>query len=237
MIPQLKSIFNQNQLTSLINLLTQTVNTLIAGKEDISNKQNSLATDGTNTKYPTVTAVNTGLATKLNLTGGTMSGPIAMGTSKITGLGTPTANQDAATKLYVDTTSASAAASAAATAETNANEYTLNAVAAKQNLFDYSLSVSGVTAVTMDGVQGGTATFTQVVAKKSSQYFRINSDQISATSKIIVTLVYDGNGYPIIASQKLATNRVDILVVNPDILTTGGTNTDASISIQYQIVG
>jgi hypothetical protein len=31
-----------------------------------------------------------------------MSGAIAMGTNKITGLGTPTANQDAATKLYVD---------------------------------------------------------------------------------------------------------------------------------------
>ena len=102
MIPQLKSIFNQNQLTSLINLLTQNVNALIAGKENVSNKQNSLAPDVTNTKYPTVTAVNTGLATKLNLTGGTMSGAIAMGTSKITGLGNPSSNQDAATKFYVD---------------------------------------------------------------------------------------------------------------------------------------
>jgi hypothetical protein len=102
MIPQLKSIFNQNQLTSLINLLTQNVNALIAGKENVSNKQNSLAPDVTNTKYPTVTAVNTGLATKLNLTGGTMSGPIEMGTSKITGLGNPSSNQDAATKFYVD---------------------------------------------------------------------------------------------------------------------------------------
>jgi hypothetical protein len=48
--------------------------------------------------YASVAALNT----KLSLTGGTMSGPIAMGTNKITGLGTPTANQDAATKLYVD---------------------------------------------------------------------------------------------------------------------------------------
>jgi hypothetical protein len=35
-----------------------------------------------------------------------MSGAIAMGTSKITGLGNPTANQDAATKTYVDTADA-----------------------------------------------------------------------------------------------------------------------------------
>ena len=36
------------------------------------------------------------------LTGGTMSGAIAMGSSKITGLATPTADADAATKAYVD---------------------------------------------------------------------------------------------------------------------------------------
>ena len=53
---------------------------------------------GFDTVYATIAALNT----KLSLTGGTMSGAIAMGTNKITGLGTPTANQDAATKLYVD---------------------------------------------------------------------------------------------------------------------------------------
>jgi hypothetical protein len=39
---------------------------------------------------------------KLELAGGTMSGEIAMGNSKITGLATPTDNADATTKLYVD---------------------------------------------------------------------------------------------------------------------------------------
>jgi hypothetical protein len=43
------------------------------------------------------------LAAKLPLAGGTMSGAIAMGTSKITGLGTPTVSTDAATKAYADT--------------------------------------------------------------------------------------------------------------------------------------
>ena len=49
------------------------------------------------------TTQDTAIAAKLPLAGGTMTGAIAMGTSKITGLGDPTAAQDAATKNYVDT--------------------------------------------------------------------------------------------------------------------------------------
>jgi len=50
-----------------------------------------------------LTGTVTGTAT-LNLlkTGGTMSGAIAMGTNKITGMGDPTSAQDAATKAYTD---------------------------------------------------------------------------------------------------------------------------------------
>ena len=48
------------------------------------------------------TTLTTSIATKLPLAGGTMSGAIAMGTNKITGLGTPTAGTDATTKTYVD---------------------------------------------------------------------------------------------------------------------------------------
>lgn len=80
----------------------------------------------------TTTQVDTALALKLNLTGGTMSGAIAMGTNKITGMGDPTNPQDAATKSYIDTifgstttaaasaAAAAASASAAATSATNA---------------------------------------------------------------------------------------------------------------------
>ena len=48
--------------------------------------------------------LTTDLGNKLALAGGTMTGAIAMGTNKITGLGDPTSAQDAATKAYVDTT-------------------------------------------------------------------------------------------------------------------------------------
>jgi hypothetical protein len=51
--------------------------------------------------------------TYLAKAGGTMSGALAMGNNKITGLGTPTADTDAATKVYVDTVAGSATAAAA----------------------------------------------------------------------------------------------------------------------------
>ncbi len=52
------------------------------------------------------TTVTNEIATKVSKSGDTMSGVLAMGTNKITGLGNPTANQDAATKVYVDTADA-----------------------------------------------------------------------------------------------------------------------------------
>lgn len=74
------------------------------------------ATDAANKGY-----VDTGLALKLNLTGGTMSGAIAMGTAKITGLGDPTSAQDAATKNYVDNTVQGLDAKASCRVGTTAN--------------------------------------------------------------------------------------------------------------------
>ena len=77
----------------------------------------------------TQTQVNTLLADKLSTTGGTMSGAIAMGTNKITGLGDPTNPQDAVTLSYVTTLygSTASAAASAATATTQAGIATTQA--------------------------------------------------------------------------------------------------------------
>lgn len=59
------SVNNINQVAGNITLTVAD----IPNAENSTNKQNSLAVDGTNTKYPTVTAVNGGLAGKQNVMG------------------------------------------------------------------------------------------------------------------------------------------------------------------------
>ena len=59
----------------------------------------TLPTSGT---LATTSDVSTAGNAKLSLTGGSMTGAIAMGTNKITGLGEPLNNTDASTKLYAD---------------------------------------------------------------------------------------------------------------------------------------
>jgi hypothetical protein len=55
-----------------------------------------------NAANTTANAANALSATKVSKAGDAMTGPLAMGANKITGVGNPTAAQDAATKTYVD---------------------------------------------------------------------------------------------------------------------------------------
>lgn len=83
--------FVQTELTDLIGGAPGALDTLTELAAALANDAN----------YSTT--ITTALGTKLPLAGGTMTGAIAMGTSKITGMGDPTLAQDAATKNYVDT--------------------------------------------------------------------------------------------------------------------------------------
>ena len=60
--------------------------------------------DGTTSGNVTISSYAPLQVSTFKSSGATMTGAIAMGTNKITGLGDPSANQDAATKAYVDST-------------------------------------------------------------------------------------------------------------------------------------
>ena len=99
-------------------------------RNDAGITQSTTAINTANAASTTATTAAASIGGKLDKTGGTMTGAIAMSTNKITGMGDPTAAQDAATKTYVDNqvgavsasaTSAAASASAAATSATAAS--------------------------------------------------------------------------------------------------------------------
>ena len=91
---------NTTQIATTAYVQTE-INDLIASAPGALDTLNELAAALGNDASFSTTVTNS-LATKLPLAGGTMSGAIAMGTNKITGLGNPTNAQDAATKYYID---------------------------------------------------------------------------------------------------------------------------------------
>ena len=88
----LGSGLSYNDSTGAISVDTSTIQARVA---DVSDTEIGYLNGVTS-------AIQTQIDSKLSLSGGTMTGAIAMGTSKITGLGTPTDATDAATKSYVD---------------------------------------------------------------------------------------------------------------------------------------
>ena len=74
-----------------------------AGASTLANWQELLTPTDAVTSVDGQTGVVDLSGNYVNVTGDTMSGNLAMGTNKITGLGTPTVSTDAATKDYVDT--------------------------------------------------------------------------------------------------------------------------------------
>ena len=182
----------------------------IAGKEDTANKQNNLNADATNTKYPTVTATNTGLGTKLSLTGGTMAGNISMDGAKVRGLGEPSADEDAATKIYVD-----------------------NLVSGFQSQYDLNKSATGSTSVSIN-FTSGVATFTQILGKKSNAYYDINNTEIEAGDFIECHLFYTGAGFPILMHYQTISNRIRLHIGNVAVDGGSGTDTNANLVVTFR---
>lgn len=98
---------------------------------------------------------------KLNLSGGTMSGAIAMGGNKVTGLGAPTASADAVTLDYVTTLFGSTAAAASSAADALTYKNAAESAATTATTQAGTATTAAGTATTQAGIattQAGLAT-------------------------------------------------------------------------------
>jgi hypothetical protein len=137
------------------------------------------------------TTMTNALAAKLALAGGTMSGAIAMGTNKITGLGAPEASTDAANKGYIDTmaTSAGASATAAAASAASAVVSASSAATSASSAAASFVSVTGLTGSglvrdmgTIDELDTTTATYINIATVAAAAATSAASASTSATS-------------------------------------------------------
>ena len=117
------------------NYVDTAINNLIAGAPATLDTLDEIAAaiNDDNNVYTTLT---TSIATRLPLAGGTMTGPIAMGGSKITGAATPTTGSDLTTKTYVDGILGSATAASSSAAD--AQKLAINALDSQFTLADGS---------------------------------------------------------------------------------------------------
>ena len=126
------------------------------------------------------TTITNSIASKLSLSGGTMTGAIAMGTNKITGLGDPTSAQDAATKNYIDTQTTSAGASATAAAA-SAAAASASATSAATSATSAANSYSAVIGLTGAGILRDMGSITETDTT-SSTYLNISTIATSASN-------------------------------------------------------
>lgn len=130
------------------------------------------------------TTITTALGTKLALSGGTMTGTIAMGNNKITATYTPSANSDLTTKSYIDglygdtASAALSATSAANSATSSANSASASATSASASASSATASANSASAA----ASSATASANSASAAATSATNAANSASAASTS-------------------------------------------------------
>ena len=231
--------FVQTELTDLIGGAPGALDTLTELAAALANDAN----------YSTT--ITTALGTKLPLAGGTMTGAIEMGTSKITGLGTPTANTDAATKAYADSIVASApgnltgpitsvgAATAVAAQTGTGSTFVMQATPTLTTPVlgvATATSVNGTTIPTSKTLVVTTDKISVLAATTSSELAGVISDETGTGA-----LVFAGSpaltGTPTAPTASVATNTTQIATTAFVLANAGSANDNVSQILATQIFG
>jgi|11BtaG_2_1085332.scaffolds.fasta_scaffold03487_4 hypothetical protein len=138
------------------------------------------------------TTITNSIAAKLPLAGGTMSGAIAMGTAKITGLGDPTANQDAATKKYTtDTFLPLAGGTLTGAVAAGSNKITATYTPSASSDLTTKTYVDGIVGSSTAAATSATAAASSATAAASSATGAANSATAAASSATSAAASFD----------------------------------------------
>lgn len=197
------------------------------GRATAGTNPTTLAGYGITDAY-TQAQTDTLLAGKLSLSGGTMSGAIAMGFSRITNLGDPVNDRDATTKAYTDSilgsaTSAATSASAAAASELAAQGYaaTAQAAATDPNVVAVASNIANIN--TVAGISSNVST----VAGISSNVTTVagissNVTTVANNSAAVVAVASD------IANINTAVDNLAIISAAPGYATAAADSASAA---------
>ena len=147
-------------------------------------RSQDLNDNATQLLYATQETVNR----RVDSTGDSMTGDLAMGGNKVTGLGTPTADADASTKAYVDSTLgtaggyASAAATSATQAASSATSAATSATTATTQATTATTQASTATTQASNASTSATAAATSATAAATSATAAATSATNAATS-------------------------------------------------------
>lgn len=167
-----------------------------------SDKLNPDSREAINAKFA---AQDAALAAKLDKSGGTMTGAVAMGGNKITGLGTPTASGDAATKAIVDAVQANLDTEATTRATADSTE------AAARTAADSALDAAMVKLTGAQTVAGVKTFSSPVTCEAATPGVALNFPGGGNAGKVSAS-TYDVRNYVAVAVKESA-GLVDAIIV------------------------
>jgi hypothetical protein len=183
------------------------------------------------------TTITTALGTKLNLSGGTMTGAIAMGNNKITGTYTPSSASDLTTKSYIDglygdtVSAALSATSAANSATASANSATASATSASASASSATASANSASAAASSATasaNSASAAATSATASANSATASATSASASATSATNAATSATNAAASASAASGSATNAANSATASANSATASATSATAS---------
>jgi hypothetical protein len=181
------------------------------------------------------TTITTALATKLPLAGGTMTGAIAMGTNKITGLGTPTVSTDAATKAYADSIVATSPSNLTGPITSVGAATSVAAQTGTGSTFVMNTSPTIVTPTLSGATVAGTINGTTIPSTKT---LVVTTDTLAVhaatTSAQLAGVISDETGTGALVfgtSPTLTTPQITTMTTKGDILAASAASTPARLAV------